>query len=161
VDAAPTTTAVTRVVGRTGARLILRDPHGRVLLIHERVESGTPGGCGENCESLLRAAVRETFEETGIDVSLPSDAPVVHRRQRRWGWSDQDVIYDQVDHYFVAAVAPDVAVHPAALTALEQDTLLGFRWWTPAELDGTDELIEPPDLADILRRVLPDASAPA
>jgi 8-oxo-dGTP pyrophosphatase MutT (NUDIX family) len=143
-------------VSRTGGRVLLIDPADRVLLIHERIDDGsaqwiTPGGGAEPGETPLQAAIREVREETGISVALPPDAPQVHEQRRIW--RSTDVVYEQVDHFFTAHVGADVAVAPTALTDTEQLTILGWRWWSQAELRASDEVFVPADLADVLGRV--------
>jgi 8-oxo-dGTP pyrophosphatase MutT (NUDIX family) len=141
---------------RTGARVLLLDPQGCVLLIHERIEGGThwltPGGGVEPGEDLATAAARELYEEIGLRVELPAGDQPVHLRRRSWGW--QGARYDQTDHFFVVRVADRPIIAPAALTEMEQQTLLATRWWSVDDLRGaSDEVIEPPELADVLDRL--------
>ena len=151
---------------RTGARVLLLDPLGRVLLIHERIEGGThwltPGGGVEPGEDLAAAAARELYEEIGLRIELAADAAPVHQRRRIWHW--RGASFDQTDNFFVVRVHERPAVAPAALTEMEQQTLLATRWWSSAELRAvSNDVIEPPDLADVLDRlarpVHPDASS--
>jgi ADP-ribose pyrophosphatase YjhB (NUDIX family) len=153
---------VTTPVERVGGRLLLVDPDDRILLIHERIDHGrkhwlTPGGGVENGEDSRDAAVREAVEEVGVSVALARDARPVHRTRRQWSWAG--VTYDQTDYFYLARVGADVAVRPGALTAMEQQTLLGHAWWTIAELGATTETIVPDDLAAVLTRAL--GAAPA
>lgn len=145
------------MIARVGGRVLLLDDSRRVLLIHERLEHGgthwlTPGGGVEDGEHPRDAARREAFEETGIEIVLADDAEAVHRTRRDWSWAG--VEYDQVDHFFLARVPDGTPVEPRALTAVEQQTLLGERWWTVAELQATDEVLVPPDLGDVVAAVL-------
>jgi 8-oxo-dGTP pyrophosphatase MutT (NUDIX family) len=147
------------MIVRTGARVLVIDADDRLLLIHERTGDQaqfdhwlTPGGGVEDGEDLATAAVREVFEETGLQISLPADAQPLHVRRRSWSW--RDLSFDQTDHYFAARVGPDVEVRPAALTEVETELLLGFQWWTVGELRDTSQTIEPPEVADLLERVL-------
>lgn len=58
---------------RDGAAVLIRDGCGRVLVIHEAYgfrRFGLPGGRLEPGETPGQAAVRETREETGLDVVL-------------------------------------------------------------------------------------------
>jgi 8-oxo-dGTP pyrophosphatase MutT (NUDIX family) len=141
---------------RDGARVVLVDPTGSVLLINERIEDGThwltPGGGVEPGESLALAAVREVYEETSLRVQLDPHAEPVHVVDRVWHWRGRS--YHQVDHFFVVHLPDRPEVSPAAPTAMETETLLGFGWWSVADLRALDgEVIEPPDLADLLERL--------
>jgi 8-oxo-dGTP pyrophosphatase MutT (NUDIX family) len=147
------------MIVRTGARALLIDPAGRLLLIHERVGDQaqyehwlTPGGGVEDGEDLATAAVREVFEETGLRVTLPPGARPLHIRRRTWSW--QHLTFDQTDHYFPIRVAAGLAVEPAALTEVETSLFLGVRWWTLAELRGASDTFEPPRIADWLAQLL-------
>jgi 8-oxo-dGTP pyrophosphatase MutT (NUDIX family) len=145
---------VTGGLPRVGGRVLILDPDGRVLLIHERSGGGhatrwlAPGGGIEAGETPRQAAVREVYEETGIRLELPEDAEEVCTVGRQWSWDG--VTYDQVDHLFTARVPRALPVEPAALTGTEQVTVVGWRWWTVAELRAGDENFEPEYLADLV-----------
>lgn len=63
----------------SAARIILNE-HGEVLLIKgPRRGWEMPGGQVEKGESLQAAAIRETKEETGIDVEIIQFCGVFHR----------------------------------------------------------------------------------
>ncbi len=162
-------------VPRVGARVVLIDSVGSVLLIHERIEGGehwiTPGGGVEPTETLQQAASRELFEETGIGVQVAPHAEALCSTQRLWGW--EGVTYDQVDHFFLLWLAGEPrargaegdsvpsgrpVVAPAAPTPMETQTRLGHRWWSTAELRSTTETIVPADLADIVAAALERAA---
>ena len=127
---------MTELVPRVGGRLLLIDPQGHVLLVHERSDAGdstvwlAPGGGVEPGETPVHAAVREVYEETGIRAAVPDDAPEAKRLRRVW--RSHGVTYDQVEIFFVAQVAGGLTVEPASLTPDEQQTILGSRWWSPA-----------------------------
>ena len=141
-------------IPRVGGRLLIVSPAGRLLLIHERIEGGThwltPGGGVEDGERPAEAAVREALEETGQHLPLKPGAAAVLKTRRTWSW--RGTVYDQVDHFFVRR-SEEFEPRPAALTGPEQETLLGFRWWSGAELRTTDAVLLPVDLADVLHRV--------
>jgi 8-oxo-dGTP pyrophosphatase MutT (NUDIX family) len=128
-----------------------------VLLIHERLEDGsthwlTPGGGVENSEHPREAARRETYEETGLEIE--PGAEEIHTTRRDWSWDGVD--YDQVDHFYLARVPDGLPVEPRGLTQVEQLTVLGSRWWAVDELRASDEVMVPPEIADVLARVLAD-----
>lgn len=144
-------------VARVGGRVLLVDPDGRVLLIHERLEFGgshwlTPGGGIEADEQPRDAAVREALEEVGIAVQIPAGEESVLRTRRDWSWEGVD--YDQVDYFFLVRVPAATAVAPQALTPPEAQTRLGERWWTVVELLSTSETLLPADLGEVLSQVL-------
>jgi 8-oxo-dGTP pyrophosphatase MutT (NUDIX family) len=143
-------------VARLGGRVLLIDPIGLVLLIHERIEDGsthwlTPGGGVEGHESPRTAAEREAYEEVGVHIDLAGSEPVLVT-QRLWSW--HGVMYDQADYFYLARVPAQVTPAPGGLTAMEQTTLLGHRWWSVAELQTTEAVIVPADLGDVLARLL-------
>jgi 8-oxo-dGTP pyrophosphatase MutT (NUDIX family) len=150
---------VPELVRRVGGRLLLIDPDGRLLLIHERTDDGaatfwiTPGGGLEPGETPQQAAVRETYEETGIEIALLPDAPVAHSRVR--SWSGDGVTYEQTDHFFTVSVAAGLTFAPAGLTDVERELWLGYRWWTPTELRASDETFVPADVAELVQSIGP------
>ncbi|MCW2539068.1 MAG: mismatch repair protein MutT [Frankiales bacterium] len=141
---------------RTAGRVILLDPDGAVLLVHERERAGggttrwlTPGGGVEAHETPAQAAVRETLEEAGLAVTLTSRTDPVLVETTNWWLGDE--LWEQTNHYFLARTEqrrPPVA--PTCLTDLEQSVVLGARWWDPAELFSTEETVWPPSLAHIV-----------
>jgi 8-oxo-dGTP pyrophosphatase MutT (NUDIX family) len=145
---------------RVGARVILLNASGRILLIHEQFDSYdtrlnhwlTPGGGIEDGEDLPLAAARELYEETGIEIVLPADSEAVLTTRRLWNW--RELWFDQVDHFFLARVADGLEVAPRGLTEVEQQTLLGHHWWSLEELRATEETLLPPQLPDVLAEVL-------
>ena len=46
---------------------------------------------------------------------------------------------------------PRFSPAPQRLTALEERFILGWSWWSPADLQSTEQTIYPPDLADLIR----------
>ena len=149
-------------VPRVGGRLLIVDSDDRLLLIHERLEYGgthwlTPGGGVEAGEQPRDAAVREAMEETGLALAVPADAEPVLITRREWAWAG--VTYDQTDHFFLARVPSGLHPQARGLTDIEQQTLLGYEWWTVAALRHTSETLLPPDIGDAVARVLSSESA--
>ncbi len=148
-----------RPVPRTGARMLILDPDDRLLLIEERGGGArpwhhwlTPGGGVEPGEALADAATREVFEETGVRIRVDEDATPFLRTRREWSWDG--TTYDQIDHFFAVRVAAPFEVSAAALTDMEQETVIGDRWWTLEELRSSDAVFNPPDVADVVERLL-------
>ena len=118
--------------------LTLRE--GKVLLVHH-VRPGVhdfwvgPGGGGEGAETLAEAAVRETFEETGLRVRAGRVAYVEElvddttRYLKFWFQAD----------YVSGAI--DTAANPA-----EDESIIEAGWFGPDDLPAG--LIFPPVLRD-------------
>jgi 8-oxo-dGTP pyrophosphatase MutT (NUDIX family) len=140
---------------RPAARVLCLDAADHVLLLRwrdpvsGRVMWEPPGGGVAPGETPLQAARRELTEETGLPGDAVLDRWVPVRRDFTWA----GVRYVKVEPCYLARFAgrrPHVA--PAALTAEETGTWLGFGWFSRAELAGLPEL-DPPELAEVLRRL--------
>lgn len=126
---------------RTAARVIMIDPEDRVLLFRDS-DPGlpqyswwvTPGGGIDPGETEAQAAVREVAEETGAVITEAQLIGPVARRVVVHGYSDE--VLEQAECFYLARVEP-FEVDTAAFTAEEKLTMLGHRWWTPAELAHT------------------------
>ena len=144
-----------RVDRRSTSRVLLTDPDGRVLLLHDSDPLLTPsptfwitvGGALDAGESPEQAAVRETHEETGLRLA-PADVrgPIAERFVVH-GYSDR--IVKQNESFFVADV-PHFEIDQSGLMPDEVETHLGFRWWSEHELRNTSETVWPVGLADLL-----------
>jgi hypothetical protein len=64
----------------------------------------------------------------------------------------------QYDHYFVAWVPEDERPLGEVADMHDSDGIVGYRWWTLAELDATGENVYPAGLANLVRRYLPASS---
>ncbi len=151
-----------RPTSRRGGRVLLISGRDRVLLIHERADFGsershwlTPGGGIEGGEDAATAAIRELFEETGIEVGAVTGP--VYSEQRLWSLAG--AWFDQHNLFFTARVSDEPTARPQAPTRVEEQLYLESRWWSVQELAETEEQIWPVELADIVRGVL--AAGPA
>lgn len=130
----------------------LDDP--QVLLLHDS-DPGvpdrrwwvTPGGGIDPGEDALQAAVREVWEETGLQAA-PEDfrGPVAHRVVRH-GYSDQ--VLEQEEWFFVLPTARFEVSHEGH-TEDELLTLSGEKWWPLGEITTTSEWIWPAELVDLV-----------
>ncbi|GAB3243855.1 NUDIX hydrolase [Kineosporia babensis] len=140
---------------REGARLILLDQVGRVLLIQggdpDAPEAGlwwvAPGGGVEAGESQQAAATRELREETGFLVTGDL-GPVVHERTGSFTFRGQPYLQHEV--YFRAVLGVNVEGSEIDRSGWAEETLTDARWWSAEELRTTSETVYPEYLADLL-----------
>jgi 8-oxo-dGTP pyrophosphatase MutT (NUDIX family) len=152
-----------QTVDRRAARVLLL-ADGAVLLIQghdpSQPELGpwwhTPGGGIEEGEPLEEAAAREVEEETGLRLDAGSLGPYV--ATRRTGFEFDGCHYEQ-DEWFFAARVERFEPHGRGWVEIERRSLLRYGWWTPDELDATDDVVYPRELADLVRVLL--AGGPA
>lgn len=92
------TGVTTAPIQRTSARVIPVNASGRVLLLHghdpARPESSywfTIGGAVESGESLAAAAVRELWEETGIEITEQRLGLPYHRGTHAFSYDGVDL----------------------------------------------------------------------
>ncbi|MFG2077952.1 NUDIX hydrolase [Nonomuraea maritima] len=140
---------------RAAARVLCLDGDGRVLLMRWKdTVSGLvfwepPGGGIDPGETPLDAARRELAEETG----LPGDAVLDHWTPVERDFTWLGVHYVKVEPFYLARFDGRPEVTPSALTAEESDTYLGFGWFTRAELAALSDPVQPPHLADVMKRL--------
>jgi 8-oxo-dGTP pyrophosphatase MutT (NUDIX family) len=145
------------VTTRRCSKVLLVDEHERVLLF-SGIDRTKPeirpwwfpvGGEIEAGETHAQAAVRETFEETGLAIHDPG--PVVFTRSFRWEFEGRT--FDQEERFYLVRV-PSFTPTPAAWTETEVATVQEMRWWSVDELRSTPEVVFPEDLAAQLERLL-------
>ncbi|GIF10450.1 NUDIX hydrolase [Actinoplanes teichomyceticus] len=142
-------------IARRAGRVLLVDLAGRALLLHggDPARPGlrwwfTPGGGLEPGESTVQAAARELFEETGLRVTPAELGEPIRHEQTAFSYNGRD--YVQTQDFFLLRVA-DWQVDTAGMDAEERLTITEHRWWSAAEIEASDELIYPADLAELLR----------
>jgi 8-oxo-dGTP pyrophosphatase MutT (NUDIX family) len=144
---------------RLSARLFVLDPAGRLLLL-DCVDPARPdvrwwelpGGGVEPGEDEVAAAVREVAEETGVHVPVglvgplqwTQDSTFRFRGRRHWTRC----------HGYLARLSERPVPGPAVLTEAERGSLLGSRWWSPAEVAAWSGRFFPSTLASALPQVL-------
>jgi 8-oxo-dGTP pyrophosphatase MutT (NUDIX family) len=143
---------------RPTARVLPVSPDGRVLLLQDQdpahpgdLRWGTIGGALDPGETLLDAAVREMFEETGIVIEAEHLTGPVHEDSRAFS-------YDGVDYFghstfFAVRVDSDIPVSFAHLEPIEVANVLAARWWEPHDLAAAGGMIAD-DLPDIMRAAI-------
>jgi 8-oxo-dGTP pyrophosphatase MutT (NUDIX family) len=142
---------------RVAARALPLDDHDRVLLLHgfdpARPEQRfwfTVGGAMEDGETPQEAAAREMYEEVAIQALAADFTGPYAARTVEFEWAQYAVIQDQ--SFFVIRVG-DVAVSFEHMDQIEKDTTTAYRWWSAAEIEASDEVFHPADLAVILRKI--------
>ena len=142
---------------RASVKLLLLDERDRVLLVHAadprtgRRSWYPVGGGVDDGESLVDAARREAYEETGL-AGLPHGVHVwtrehTYRFDGRTVEVHEDWLLHRVTHFDPA---------PAQLSDYEARTVLGLRWWSAEDLRSTGETVFPPTLGDLLAALLRD-----
>jgi 8-oxo-dGTP pyrophosphatase MutT (NUDIX family) len=147
------------MVPRRAARVLLLDAADRVLLLRgfdpaqpEHRYWFTVGGGLDDGESMLEAAVRELFEETGLRLTVDDLTGPVWRETTRFPFDGQWYVQEQE---FFLARTPDhgFEVDSSGLNEVERASVDGSAWWSPEDLDATAEQFYPTDLATVLRTV--------
>ncbi|WP_436526990.1 NUDIX hydrolase [Actinoplanes sp. HUAS TT8] len=152
-------------IARRAGRVLLVDRAGRALLLHggDPARPGmrwwfTPGGGLEPGESTVQAAARELFEEAGLHVDPAELGTSIRHEQTEFSYNGRD--YVQTQDFFLLRVA-DWQVDTAGMDEEERLTIIEHRWWSAAEIESSDELIYPEDLAALLRSQLASAETAA
>lgn len=147
---------------RPTVRLLVLDPQQRILLfkfedavpLHPALPDltlywVTPGGGVDRGETHEQAAIRELWEETGIQVDQVG--PWVWNRDRVLRFPDRSVLFRE-RYYLVPVTTSEVLL--TNLLPYERNVYRDHRWWTLDEMERTDEVLLPIGLAGYLRPLL-------
>ena len=137
---------------RSAVRALIMDRERRVLLV--RFENGygnhwwaQPGGGAEAGESTAQTLERELAEEIGLVGA--TIGPELWHREHVFAWFGR--MLRQRERVFLVQV-DEHEVRPRV--DLVAEGVHGHRWWTPAELDATDEVLVPRRLPGLVRDLL-------
>ncbi|GAA3191198.1 MULTISPECIES: NUDIX hydrolase [Streptomyces] len=111
------------------ASVVVVDEAGRILL-QRRVDNGMwalPGGAMNFGESLPECAVRETREETGIDIELTGIIGTYTNPGHVFAYDDGEVRQE----FSICFLGRPVGGTPAV-----SDESTAVRWFAPEEVDG-------------------------
>ena len=151
---------------RRCARVLLVDEDDRLLLFYSNgfVAPGveyyvTVGGGLDEGESTAEAAVRETFEETGLRLEPDELGPVVAHAAGTWSDTPNTLVHND-ESYFYCRVPHFEAVRDR-LETVEQQEFNEARWLSMDEVEAADHMIFPARVADLLTElnagVVPEA----
>lgn len=136
---------------RLASRVLLISDSRRLLLFKIRYDSGvlagvsywaTPGGKLRDDESFEAAAIREVYEETGIEVQSVGNC--VARKEFSWLMPDGEQVV-AVERYYVVHVR-DERCFSMGWSDREREAVCEVRWWSAFELAACTEEMFPEDL---------------
>ena len=136
---------------RPAVRALVFDPDGRILLIRYVAPDGgawwaLPGGALDPDESEEDALRRELAEETGLDAVIGAciwTREFVFPFGERW--------YRQTERIHLARVASADLAPGFTPEQLLAEGVHEHRWWTPEEIEASDERFAPRRLGRLLR----------
>ncbi|GII91665.1 hypothetical protein Ssi02_18960 [Sinosporangium siamense] len=131
------------------------DGERRVLLMqwHDTVSGKVfwepPGGGLEAGETPIDAARRELTEETGLPGEAVSETWISVDRDS-WWLGERFV---KAERFYLAVFDRTPRAAPTTFTAEENDTFMGYGWFSPAEIHALAD-VEPPELPAVVERLL-------
>ena len=144
---------------RRGARLILLDAAGRVLMVRghdvdnpSRSWWFTVGGGIDPGETGVAAAVRELAEETGLVVDAADVVGPVARRRAVFDFAARTVRQDE--EFFVAHLDRPGPIATDGWTDVERSFMDEVRWWDLDALERVTEEVFPDLFVPLVRELL-------
>ena len=143
---------------RETARVFLTTDAGEMLMIFTHWDPGTglpprwltPGGGIDSGESILQAAVRELHEETGLLVEPDHLGEVVLSLPFELTWAGGE-LETGIAHFYRLQLAESFELDNSNWMPDEHRDIVEYRWWKPAELIESEELVGPPGLREYLQ----------
>ena len=131
---------------QTGAAIIIRNQNGQILLQErtDRNKWGLPGGCQDLGEDLRITAVREAFEETGINLD-PNEIELIDTlsgESRKNSYPNGDIVYNNTSLYLA-----DVSIE-------DESTLKGNSETKKLKFFNTEDVPENLMDADLIKSYL-------
>ena len=97
---------------QTGAAVIIRNENEQILLQErtDRNKWGLPGGCQELGEDLRETAIREAYEETGINLSANNLVLIdtLSGKTRKNSYPNGDIVYNNTSLYLADVNSNDI-----------------------------------------------------
>ena len=98
---------------QTGAAVIIQNENGEILLQErtDRNKWGLPGGCQDLGEDLKNTAIREAYEETGLELN-PNELVLIDTlsgEKRKNSYPNGDIVYNNTSLYLAKVTNLDVS----------------------------------------------------
>ena len=142
---------------RETARVFLTNQRGELFLINTHWDPGTglpprwltPGGGVDAGESVLAAAVRELFEETGLRIAPENLGEIELSLPFKMVWASGH-FETGTAHFYRLNIGDDFTMDNSNWTKDEHRDVIEYRWWNVADLLASDEIVGPPGLTEYL-----------